>query len=582
MAEHLGAGRHTRLSSHWLSVGEDSVAGVAPARHHIANRSGGVQVATPGTRAAAAAARGSGEGGDGDTDADAAEEAAADAEAEGLALSDRRKEFHIIAFILTPAIVTTSVFLGLYWHDDSHLCRSPLRLWCLVEALRLAVSIFLSWVLQRDVERTPRGLALLDHVGRLVSMFSFFWFVLGHIWLVQGADSCSSHLFHLTAALIILQYTLMLLPLIVLLVLTPFLCLCLPCIIQGFLVFNRPEVKGASKKEINRLPTERFAADEFAEKGYDGQCAICIAEFEHLEVIRVLRCKHVFHKECVDEWLSLNGTCPICRAEISKALLPPAPRTQPPSTGSGTADRRDAHGHSDDDDVDVEAAGAEAAAQVVELVHLGGAQARAQGADFAVDSEGASAGEGAEDGAPVAHGAPMLTADDRDCFGVASDSDDDSLVEVALQVEDAPETEEEQGREQGQGLPPSQSHSHNSGHTNSNSRGLAVAMPLPRQPGGRWSLWPLTSSVFGARRVPAHRRRWLSASSASPSSFASPSLVSSSSSRLSLQRRRSSAAGTGLVPSSLEPSDREVAISDTGVNADVEEGPTTFSPLARA
>jgi len=234
-------------------------------------------------------------------------------------LSDRKKEFRIITFLLSPAIVTTFVFLGLYWDED---CGVPLRSWCLVEALRLVLSLIMSWTLQRDVERTSTQMENLEAMGRLVSMFSFVWFLLGHFWLLQGAGKCNQtapHLFHLMAALIILQYTLMLLPLIVLIVLTPFLCLCLPCIIQGIYLLNKKQTRGATKKEISRLQVEKYSEGSFLEEGFDSQCAICIADFEANESIRVLPCKHCFHKDCVDSWLLMNGTCPICRRHIVAA-----------------------------------------------------------------------------------------------------------------------------------------------------------------------------------------------------------------------------------------------------------------------
>lgn len=44
-------------------------------------------------------------------------------------------------------------------------------------------------------------------------------------------------------------------------------------------------------------------------------CAICLEELERGDEIRVLRrCMHVFHKECIDEWLPNRSVmCPICR-----------------------------------------------------------------------------------------------------------------------------------------------------------------------------------------------------------------------------------------------------------------------------
>ncbi|KAK3224304.1 hypothetical protein Dsin_011329 [Dipteronia sinensis] len=49
-------------------------------------------------------------------------------------------------------------------------------------------------------------------------------------------------------------------------------------------------------------------------------CAICLDEYVQEDTIRVLRrCKHMFHKDCIDEWMrkrSMNFICPICRGSM--------------------------------------------------------------------------------------------------------------------------------------------------------------------------------------------------------------------------------------------------------------------------
>ncbi|KAI7829602.1 hypothetical protein BC939DRAFT_12639 [Gamsiella multidivaricata] len=47
-------------------------------------------------------------------------------------------------------------------------------------------------------------------------------------------------------------------------------------------------------------------------------CSICLCDYEDLEELRHLPCDHYFHKECVDEWLKLKRTCPLCKYDISR------------------------------------------------------------------------------------------------------------------------------------------------------------------------------------------------------------------------------------------------------------------------
>ncbi|CAN4108425.1 unnamed protein product [Withania somnifera] len=49
-------------------------------------------------------------------------------------------------------------------------------------------------------------------------------------------------------------------------------------------------------------------------------CPICLAEYHPKEIVKCIpECKHCFHAECIDEWLKINGTCPVCRNNPSPA-----------------------------------------------------------------------------------------------------------------------------------------------------------------------------------------------------------------------------------------------------------------------
>ncbi|KAL4562660.1 hypothetical protein LXL04_026688 [Taraxacum kok-saghyz] len=69
-------------------------------------------------------------------------------------------------------------------------------------------------------------------------------------------------------------------------------------------------VVGLDQTVINSYPKFPFS------KGIiDSVCAICLCEYREAEMMRMLPdCKHCFHLTCVDAWLKLNATCPVCRS----------------------------------------------------------------------------------------------------------------------------------------------------------------------------------------------------------------------------------------------------------------------------
>lgn len=53
------------------------------------------------------------------------------------------------------------------------------------------------------------------------------------------------------------------------------------------------------------------------------ECVVCLSGIEEGDEIRELKCRHLFHRSCLDRWLArpVAATCPLCRCRL---LTPPA------------------------------------------------------------------------------------------------------------------------------------------------------------------------------------------------------------------------------------------------------------------
>lgn len=52
-------------------------------------------------------------------------------------------------------------------------------------------------------------------------------------------------------------------------------------------------------------------ADDINSAKFEPTCVICIADFAPGELLARLPCGHIFHKECVSQWLRQHGKCPL-------------------------------------------------------------------------------------------------------------------------------------------------------------------------------------------------------------------------------------------------------------------------------
>ncbi|KAF9167245.1 hypothetical protein DFQ26_005204 [Actinomortierella ambigua] len=82
---------------------------------------------------------------------------------------------------------------------------------------------------------------------------------------------------------------------------------------------NDPSSQSSSSSSPSSSPSPKND-DEYLtlEDEQDATCSICLCEYEDEEELRKMPCLHYFHKACVDEWLKLHKSCPLCKREIDE------------------------------------------------------------------------------------------------------------------------------------------------------------------------------------------------------------------------------------------------------------------------
>lgn len=97
---------------------------------------------------------------------------------------------------------------------------------------------------------------------------------------------------------------------------------------------------GLDGSTIESFPKTTLGQSRRLPKSNDTTCAICLSEYQSKETIRTIPdCGHFFHAKCIDEWLKLNATCPVCRTspEDSSCTSTPSQSMSVPTSPQSVA-----------------------------------------------------------------------------------------------------------------------------------------------------------------------------------------------------------------------------------------------------
>ena len=281
----------------------------------------------------------------------------------------------IVLLVNIPQIIAAVVILAKYW-DDTTCVSTETAKWktyALIAAMRMFLYVSSVTALYYLNGRGPSVnvsgnlMRFLSHARNGLDAFGLIWFVVGNMWLFGGDVEVCPHpnrspLYSLCVAFVFINYAQLCLPCVVVIVMLPVLCFCLPCLIRVLARIQDPmRGKGATPTMINKLPLMKYrqvqaeqaataattaaAAGAVAAGGGQGQdhqqpqmsvtgvesnstsCAICISEYAPDEDVRLLPCAHYFHASVSEHYTSDSFTLPptLFSPSFSPSLLPSLP-----------------------------------------------------------------------------------------------------------------------------------------------------------------------------------------------------------------------------------------------------------------
>ncbi|CAG8660848.1 4360_t:CDS:2 [Dentiscutata erythropus] len=231
---------------------------------------------------------------------------------------------------------------------------------------------------QNDNNEPIRRDSWVDRFKSFLDLFATLWFIIGNylLFTTQNCATKAPEIFFLSLTWVILGYIVITIPIL--------LCLavifCLPCVLVAMRILHVGDavgISGASDDIIQKIPLAKFKATQgdsnvsesqstdtivsvsqtesshqpipstpkksrfniFGSKNKgshhqpvaqqtltipnpdDAVCSICLSAYEDGDELRNLWCSHHFHKDCVDEWLSLNRRCPMCRSSSTSGRV---------------------------------------------------------------------------------------------------------------------------------------------------------------------------------------------------------------------------------------------------------------------
>ncbi|CAH2077865.1 unnamed protein product [Thlaspi arvense] len=241
----------------------------------------------------------------------------------------------LVALLLQITVITTTLALS-----KNERPIWPVRLWITGYNVGCLLNLMLLYGRYRqqsqgngfsfgDIEQQQRSREetrcshLMNRCRTSLELFFAIWFVVGNVWVFDsrfGSFHYAPNLHVLCISLLAWNALCYSFPFLLFLLLC-----CVVPLISSFLGYNMnigSSDKGASDDQISSLPSWKYklidetSGSDSAQATDDPECCICLAKYKDKEEVRKLPCSHRFHLKCVDQWLRIISSCPLCKQDL--------------------------------------------------------------------------------------------------------------------------------------------------------------------------------------------------------------------------------------------------------------------------
>jgi len=239
------------------------------------------------------------------------------------------KCFSIVVCLLTPAMLGIMIWMMVEWMQHRRdECDVPLQMWCQVVSIivifnatvnrpsrhgSLIVRLFCAWEPDPSTNRRPPLRVRLYNA--VVASFIFGWNIYGLYLIIaskSGPEGCpqkAGGLFEAVKVYVAVNLTFTVFFYINMIGISRVLQMMMR---RGMLHTSMAAPKGTLESQTEDVqPNDKVLSEQ-------ATCSICLEDFPDsgTGVRRINPCGHVFHRQCLQNWLNTARTCPICRHDL--------------------------------------------------------------------------------------------------------------------------------------------------------------------------------------------------------------------------------------------------------------------------